>query len=235
MRTFSETGYGARIGNAEKLVAALQNYDHYQAIKPEFSITAYSDLINTTKEQNTTVASKKQAYSLSVDHRIQIFAKDVLAINKVLSPINGTVKVAFGRTSKEATDVAGIIAKIRGNNFKKSKGDKTDEETVSTSYQSYNSKAQFFSDLIVNLTNFGINYEPANTELNIAGLNGIYANAIAANTEVMNTFTQFAQSNNTRIEGYTLLSQTAIRIKDSVKAQYGFRSTEYTLIKGLKI
>ena len=235
MRSNSETSYGSRIGNAEKLVAALVNFNGYLPIKPKYSIPAYTGLITSTKALNNTVASKKQTYSLAVDNRIQIFDKRELAITKILSPINGAVKVSYGRTSKEATDVADIIAKIRGNNGKKSKTEESDEATVSQSYQSYNSKAQYFSDLIVNLTDFGQNYQPANTALNTVGLTGIYTNAIAANGEVMNTFTQFAQNNNTRIESYTLLSQTAIRIKDSVKAQYGFNSTEYSLIKGLRI
>ena len=235
MRSTSETGYGARVGNAEKLVAALQNFNNYQAIKPEYSINSYTGLINTTKAQNTTVAGKKQSYSLAVDNRIQIFEKRELAIDKVLSAINGTVKVSFGRTSKEATDVAAIIAKIRGANIRKSKSTNPDDQTVSQSFQSFNSKAQFFSDLIVYLTNFGQNYQPANAALKIAGLNEIYTDAIAANSNVMDTFTQFAQSNTTRIDGYFQLSQTAIRIKDSVKAQYGYNSTEYSLIKGLRI
>lgn len=51
MRSNSETGYGARIGNAEKLVAALQNFKNYQAIKPEFSITSYTDLSTPLKRK----------------------------------------------------------------------------------------------------------------------------------------------------------------------------------------
>jgi hypothetical protein len=235
MRSLSERGYGARVGNAEKLVAALQNFSHYQSIKPEYSITAYTDVINSTKALNNTVASKKQSYSFAVENRIQIFDKGDMAILKILSPINGAVKVSYGRRSKEATDVAGIIAKIRGRNSKKDKEAKEEGATVSQSYRSYNSTAQFFSDLIINLTNFAANYEPANPALKVEGLNTIYTAAVAANSSVMNTYTQFAQHNATRIESYTLLSQTAIRIKDSVKAQYGLYSTEYRLIKGLVI
>lgn len=107
MRSSSEKGYGARIANAEKLVAALQNFNGYVPIKPGYSISNYADLITTTKAQNTSVASTKQSYSLAVDYRIQIFDKGDIAISKILSPINGTVKVSFGRTSKEAKDVAG--------------------------------------------------------------------------------------------------------------------------------
>ena len=235
MSSKSETSYGARIGNAEKLVAALQNFNNYQAIKPEYSITDYSNFIANLKTQNNTVASKKQTYSLAVENRRQIFETSDTSINKLLSPINGAVKVIYGRSGKEATDVATIIAKIRGANIKQKIIAKPDEDTVSQSYQSYNSRAQYFSDLLVNLTNFGTNYDPANPAIKLIDLNILYTSAIAANGQVMDTFTQFAQNNNTRIDGYYTLSQTAIRIKDSVKAQYGNNSTEYSLIKGLKI
>ena len=157
------------------------------------------------------------------------------AINKLLSPINAAVKVSFGRTAKEATNVASIIAKIRGANIKNKKTANPDEATVSQSYQSFNSKAQFFADLIANLSNFGTDYTPANSEITITELNNRYNDAITANNEVMNNFTQFVQNNKVRIESYNTLSQIGIRIKDSIKAQYGNNSTEYNLVKGLKI
>lgn len=233
MSSTSEKSYGARIGNAEKLVAALQNFNNYQPVKPEYAIAAYTTFINGLKTQNNEVATKKQTYSLAVDNRHQIFDTSDISIKKLLSPINGVVKAIYGKTAKEATDVAAIIAKIRGANGRK-KG-KEDEETVSQSYQSFNSKAQFFADLIANLTNFGASYSPANTNISIQNLNGAYTNAIASNSAVMNGFTQFAQTNNIRIQSYDELSKKAQGIKDSVKSQYGFNSTEYGIIKGLKI
>lgn len=235
MRSTSETSYGARIGNAEKLVAALQNFDNYLPIKPEYSINSYTDLINTTKGLNNTVAEKKQAYSLAVEGRIQVFDKRPWAINKILSPINSTIKGIYGRTGKESTDVAAIIAKIRGANSKNTMSSNSSEDTISQSYQSYNSRAQYFADLIVNLTNFGIDYEPTNAKLAVPALNDLYNEAITSNALVMDTYTKFAQNNASRIDSYYTLSQTAIRIKDCVKAQYGNNSTEYLLIKGLRI
>jgi len=235
MSSNSETSYGARIGNAEKLIAALLNYNGYVAVKPEYSTTAYSALIADIKNQNNTVATNKQSYSLAVDNRKKIFDVNTDSIDKLLSPINGAIKVIYGRNGKEAKEVASIIAKIRGANIKKNKSATPNEETVSQSYQSFNSRAQFFSDLIVNITNFGNNYVPANNNLTTANLTAIYKDAIDANAEVMNTFTQFIQNNNNRIDKYYELSQTAIRIKDSVKSQYGINSPEYQLIKGLKI
>ena len=52
MSSNSETSYGARIGNAEKLVAALLNYNGYVAVKPEYRTTSYSALIADIKNQN---------------------------------------------------------------------------------------------------------------------------------------------------------------------------------------
>ena len=235
MSSNSEVSYGARIGNAEKLVAALQNFNNYTPIKPEYSITAYNDLITAIKSQNNDVASKKQSYSLAIDNRKKVYELNANSIKNILSPINAAVKVSYGRTAKEATDVASIIAKIRGANIKSKKTANPDEATVSQSYQSFNSKAQFFADLIANLTNFGTDYSPANSGITITELNNRYNDAITANNDVMNNFTQFVQNNKVRIESYNTLSQTAIRIKDSIKAQYGNNSTEYNLVKGLKI
>lgn len=233
MRSISERSYGARIGNAEKLVTALQTFTDYQPQKPEFSISEFNAQIIQIKNQNSTVASKKQIYSLEVENRKQLFEKDTYSIKKILSPINATVKASFGKEAKEATDVAGIIAKIRGANTKSATA--TDHKTVSQSYQSFSSKTQFFADLITYLTHFGSNYNPSNAALTIANLETLHSNASTANNQVMDSFSQFIQNNDLRIEAYNSLSQTALRIKDNVKSQYGLNSTEYTLIKKLSI
>lgn len=235
MSSNSEASYGARIGNAEKLVSAVQTFVGYIPVKPEYSISSYTTVIDDIKIFNNDVATKKQNYSLVIDDRHQIFQKGQFSIEKILSPINTTVKAFYGKTSKEATDIAAIIAKIRGGNIKKSTKKDPDKDTVSQSYQSYNSKVQYFADLIAYLTNLGINYDPVNPAIKLAALNIIYANGIASNSEVMQKYSEFAQSNTIRMNSYIVLSQNAIRIKDAIKAQYGFNSTEYKLIKGLKI
>lgn len=235
MKSNSETSYGARIGNAEKLVATVQNFNGYVAIKPVYSSAAYSVLIAEIKNQNFAVATKKQDYSLAVTNRKLIFETSDTSIKKLLSPINGAVKVIFGKTAKESTDIAAIIAKIRGANGRKSKTKKEDEESVSQSYQSYNSKAQFFIDLIAYLTNFGVDYAPANNNVTILNLNKVYNDAIDANNKVRDSFTKFIKVNESRIASYNQLAQNAQGIKDSIKSQYGYNSVEYNLIKGLKI
>lgn len=235
MRSTTETSYGARIGNANKLLTAINSYGDYQPQKPELSIADFITKIDKIKSKNTTVASNKQGYSLAVDNRKQLFTQDQFSISKLLSPINAAVKTSFGRTSKEATDVASIIAKIRGANTKTSTSINPDQAAVSQSYQSYSSKTQFFADLLTYLNNFGADYNPSNSKTNLAELTALHANSTAANNNVMNTFSIFVTSNDDRIAAYKDLSQVALRIKDNVRAQYGNDSTQYKLIKGLVI
>lgn len=233
MNSKNERGYGARIGNAEKLVTALQTFNNYQPQKPELSIAQINTQIAEIKTQNNLVATKKQAHSLAVENRLQVFEKDPNSIKKILSPINATVKVTYGRNAKEATNVAHIIEKMRGNNI--IKANIADANSISQSYQSYNSKIQFFADLVTNITNYGTQYNPTNQNLSVPSLQVLYNNAITANNLVVDSYAQFALINDKRIADYANLAQNAIRIKDSVKAQYGQESVEYRLIKSLQI
>lgn len=215
------------------MLAALQSFNGYQAPKPQVGIPSFTTAIADLKNQNTQIAVSKQNYALAVDIRVKIFEKDPYSIRKILSPINATVKVSFGKEAKETTQVIGIISKIRGANGKKSKS--IEETFVSQSYQSYHSTTQFFSDLIANLTNFGDNYMPVKSQLALDSLADLYQNAVNSNNLVMDTYSQFIQKNDIRLTAYQSLSQTATLIKENVKAQYGYNSSEYNLIKKLII
>jgi hypothetical protein len=233
MKSSTEKSYGARIGNAESLVTAIQGFNNYQSPKPELSIEGFRSLIDNIKNQNDQIALNKKKYSEAVEARVKIFDKNPYSVNRVLSPINATVKVSFGKEAKIATSVATIIAKIRGSNSKTVKD--TEGTFVSQSHQSFNSKIQFFADLIVYLTDFGEEYAPAKTELSLNNLKNLYLDAVNANNVVMDTYSQFIQKNDIRVDTYVKLSKTATLIKENVKAQYGYNSSEYNLVGKLKI
>lgn len=235
MSSTSEVSFGARIGNAESLLTSLTNFVGYQPLKPEYSVEKFGTEIRTIKGFNNNVAEKKQSYSLAVEKRMLVITKGPESIEKRLAPINGTVKAIYGKTSKQSKDIAGMIAKYRGANINSRKAATPAEDTVSQSYQSYNSKLQFFADIIVNLSQFGDDYTTANDQIKPGELQQLYQLAVDANNNVVYTFTLFSQENARRIDSYKQLSIFASGIKESVKAQYGVRSTEYRLIKGLKI
>ena len=142
MKSISENSYGDRIGNAENLLTALQSFNGYQSSKPELSIEVFRASIADIKDQNNQVAVNRQNYALAVEIRVKIFENDPYSVKRILSPINATVKVSFGKDAKETTDVIGIIFKMRGANMRTVKSNA--ETFVSQSYQSYNSKSQFF-------------------------------------------------------------------------------------------
>lgn len=233
MKSSTEKSYGARIGNAESLVTALQGFSNYQSTKPELSIEGFRSLIVDIKTQNDQMTLNRKKYSDAVEARVKIFDKDAYSINRILSPINATVKVSFGKETKTATNVSAIIAKIRGANGKTVK--ETEGTFVSQSHQSFNSKIQFFADLIVYLADFGNEYAPTKTELSLDNLRNLYLEAVNANNAVMDTYSLFIQKNNIRVEAYSKLTKTATLIKENVKAQYGYNSSEYGLVGKLKI
>lgn len=233
MKSSTENSYGARIGNAESLLAALQSFNGYQSSKPELSIEQFSERIADIKNQNDLTALNKKKYSDAVQVRTKIFDKSPYSVSRILSPINATVKVGLGKEDKGALNVAFIISKIRGANGKSIKN--TEGTFVSQSHQSFNSKIQFFADLIVNLADFGEVYAPTKPELSVESLKNLYIEAVNANNEVMNSYSQFVQKNDIRVDAYERLSKTATLIKENVKAQYGYNSTEYSLVGKLKI
>lgn len=233
MNPNTERGYGARIGNAQKLVQALESFNDYQPQRPELSIAGIHEQIAGIKNLNNEVASKKQAYSLAVENRLQILEKNPDSIKKILAPINASVKAAFGRQSGESLMVARIIEKMRGCNMNKNKDPEVN--TISQSHQSYHSKTQFFADLVVTISNFRTDYSPTNPKLHVTSLKALYDAAVDANKKVTEFHTYFVLSNGKRIDAYGLLSQNASRVKEGVKAQYGSQSVEYRLIKSLPI
>ena len=231
----SEKSYGSRIGNAEKMLSALQSFNNYHAPHPELEIAALDSLIDEIKALNRRVASSKQDNSLAIAARKGLYVSDELSIDKALMMINGNVMATFGRRSKESADVSSIVKKARGTNKRTPKN--PDEDAISMSYRSFNSVIQFFSDVVVHLTRFEMNgnYIPSDPRLAVDLLNAQYEAGVAANNLVVSTYSIYKQTNTTRIERYLFLADLALRIKDNVLSQYGRRSAEYALVKKLFI
>lgn len=230
----SENTYGARLLNSEKLMTTINSYTNYQAPLPELETAHLQAKIIALKAENNSVAVKKQNYSLAVDFRQGLFKKNENSIQNLLSPINGVIKAVYGRRSKEATDIATIISKIRSGNGTIKKTN-PDDQSVSQSHLSFGSKIQYFSDLIANLENLGNGYNPINLAITLQNLNTLRDNASVSNQQLTNAYTEFKQSNTLRIQKYEEISHLCLRFKDNIKAQYGNASVEYKLVKGLKI
>jgi len=234
MASTSEVTFGSKLQNAEKLLTHLQSFKAYTPPISEQSPANLQTLIAGIKQQNNTTARSAQGYSAAVDNRQKLFQKDNDSLVKIMSPIAATVRSAFGKSAKEATDIAGMVTRIRGKKLKKS-GKSPDAESVSQSELSYGSITQTFSDMIATLENYGPGYKPANDSIKLDVLNSKLLQLTAANTGVTAAYGALKQTRDDRIALYKTLATLAQRIKDAVRSQYGNTSTEYVLVKGLKV
>jgi hypothetical protein len=234
MASTSEATIGAKVANAEKISTHLKAFAGYSPSDDALTPAALDTLITNTKTKNTETAASTQDYSSAVDTRQKLFQKNTTSLIKVISPIGATIRSAFGKTSKEATDIAAMITKIRG--VKVKKGSKEpNAEFVSQSERSYGSMTQNFSDMITTLEKYGSSYSPANSAIKLDSLKQMLIDVTAANIAVTITYGQLKEKRDDRLDLYKQLTAITQRIKDAVKSQYGLKSTEYNLIKGLKV
>ena len=234
MASTSETTIGAKVTNAEKISTNLKAFAGFASSDPALSAAELDKLIERIKAKNTDTASSAQAYSAAVDTRQKLFQKDGNSLINLLSPIGATIRSSFGKTSKEASNITTMITKIRGIKVKKDKKE-PDSEFVSQSERSFGSMTQNFSDMITTLSNFKAKYAPANADIVLAALQAKLTSLTAANIEVTATYGQLKLKRDQRSDLYQQLTDITQRIKDAVKGQYGLQSTEYKLIKGIKV
>lgn len=234
MASTSEVTLGARVTNAEKILTNLESFTAYTAADTTLSTANLKALIKDIRTKNTETASTVQAYSASVDLRQNLFQKADNSLIKMLSLVGATVRSSFGKTSKEASDISTMITKIRGIKVKKAEKDPT-ADFVSQSERSYGSMTQNFSDMITTLENYGAKYTAVNNEIKIATLKTKLIKLNEANIAVTSTYGKQKEKRDDRADLYKNLTDITQRIKDAVKGQYGLKSTEYNLIKGLKV
>ena len=241
MASNSEITFGAKIANASKISANLKTFTGYVAPTTNTSIPNYDALIASITSENTGVATKKAAYSAAVDVRQKLFFKDKDSVLKILSPVTSAVRSKLGKKAKAVTDLTALVVKIRG--AKKAKGKdpkannagKEDKEVISNSERSYGSITQNFSDIITTLVSLGTSYAPANSDFALAALQTKLVSIKAASDTTTTTYAALKTGIKNRLSQYDDLAEKTQRIKESVKSQYGVKSTEYALIKGLKV
>lgn len=241
MANFSENTFGARIANAEALLTHVKAFSNYVAPTTETTIENYEKLIVALKTENASIATKKLAYSSAVDVRSKLFFKEPTSVDKLVSPITAAVKAKLGKSAKQVTEITALGNKIRGEKPKKAttppvEGKEAEKkDTVSQSERSYGSITKHFSDIINTLTALDTDYAPANDTIKLASLSSKLETIKTANNQVTATYGALKASVDSRQAAYADLSERTQRIKDSVKSQYGFQSTEYNLLKKLKV
>ena len=241
MASNSEVTFGAKIANASKISAHLKTFTGFVAPTANTTIPNYDVLIAAITTENTGVATKKAAYSAAVEVRQKLFFKDADSVAKVLSPVTSAVRSKLGKTAKPVTDIAALVVKIRGARKAKGKDPKPEDannpkkDTVSQSERSYGSITQHFADIITTLGTLGTDYAPVNNAHKLPALTTKLASIKTANDNATTTYGALKNGLDDRAAEYADLTERTQRIKEAVKSQYGTASTEYNLIKGLKV
>lgn len=234
MASTSEKTFGSRLTNAQKLATHLATFTDYVPAIPECSLAAYNTLITDITTTNTTLATALANFATSAEARQQLFSKSPDSMIKCLSPISAYVIALYGKTSKEAELVVALVNKLRGEKTDKFKKDETGE-WVSQPQRSYGSMTQNFSTLIDTLTSFGATYAPSTDNIKIVKLKALLTQLNNNNEAVTQTYGILKTQQDNRTNQYDTLTSHSSRIKETVKSIYGTTSTEYKLIKGLKI
>lgn len=241
MASNSEVTFGAKIANASKISANLKTFEGYVAPTSNTSIVNYDALIKAITTENSGVATKKADYSAAVEVRQKLFFKDSDCLLKTLSPVTSAVRAKLGKAAKPVTDITALVVKIRGEKKAKGKDPKPEaagelpKDGVSQSERSYGSMTQNFSDIITTLTTLGADYSPVNVAHKLPALTTKLASIKTANDGATITFGALKTGLDNRSTEYTDLTERTQRIKEAVKSQYGVSSSEYSLIKGLKV
>lgn len=242
MSSISEKTFGSRLTNAETLSAHLKSFGGYAPPASELSAASLDTLLSNIRSQNTTVASSQAGYSAAVEARLQLFSKAPDALGKVLSPIGAAVRAKYGKEAKATQDMTELVNKLRGEGKAKPKITEEDQNSneksnsgVSQSERSYGSMTQHFADLIAMLTAMGANYAPTNNNIKLATLTTKLTAIRTANTAVAGAYGSLKVATDNRQTQYADLVGRVGRIKEAVKSQYGVKSSEYALVKGLKV
>ena len=237
MASISESGYGARLQNAQTISSFLKGFTNYSPPRTEDEIVAFEKLLDDCSKVNTLIASNTQSYTLAIKNRSDVFSgKDESSVRMIISPISKAVQSQYGKTSREYTSIATIVARMRSSKTVKppTNPEEDQKETISKSEMSYGSQLQTFKDLVASLEQLN-NFSPPKENLRIDKLKLLIDNLERLNQEVTTKTFPLSQARKQRRSLFEELNVRVQRIKSYVSAMYGNKSSEYKAISKLRI
>ena len=234
MKSKSEKSYGARSANAAKVRDAISSFTNYAPPLETETKEAYNSLIMQANESNLSVSIAIDNYNSAVRNRSNAFIKDTISVKKLLSPISKAVIARFGKDSREATQIKGMIADLRKTKLIKVTNANGDVHTISQSEQSFGTLTQAFKNIVATISNF-VNYNPSRAELKLPALQSFAASLDELNQKANSSLLVLREKRGERNSLYDDLSVRTQRIKAYVASEFGNSSLEYKAIKGLNV
>lgn len=231
MASNSETGHAVNVANFQSLInSATSMGADYQPSDNALKLPALTAQHTACKAANDAVKNPLIAYNDEVSDRALLFKSLNGLVTQLLAMFNRT-KASLQEKSYAKT----IADKIRGEKNKPPKV--PGEDTHSTSQRSFVMRTDNFGTLITILA-AEPTYTPAETNLQVATLQ-----TMKTNMESLNNSTDLAAKalkdvrtirNTALYAEETGLVDTALAVKEYVKAAFGTKHQYYKNIKGLK-
>lgn len=237
MANYSEAGFGAKLRKAQDLVHYIGQFDGYNPPRPEESVGGMNNLLSLIIGANAEVIHIQQLYKGAVTKRIQMYRDADLSIMRLLPSISGAIEAQYGKDSIESNSIKALIKKMRVTGIAKAPKDPTagpETKTISRSEQSFGSLIQNFNNIITILGEL-TGYNPSNTQLTVDSLKTLSQEATNLNDSVAKYITDLKTVKAKRLALYNDLHDRVQRIKAYVKAQYGYSSKQYKMIRGMVV
>lgn len=235
MTSVTENSFGARLRRAQDLLTYLSGFSKYEPPRSEESIANLTALVDSIVSVNSSEAVQRENYRTVVAQRKAAFSRHGDSVQKLLSPIKGAVEAQYGKISSESVNLNSIIKKLRATRLAKAPADPTNpanEKAVSQSERSYGSATQFFNDIVSTISQFTA-YNPSNELLKLTSLQTMAARLTSINNEVAQKTQLMKTTKADRLAKYEVLRDRVQRVKAYIRAEFGIKSNEYNLIKGL--
>lgn len=231
-----EGSYRAKFGRAKELLTHISGFEAYQPFRPEEQIPGMTALIDRLFAANEKVANAADSMkSLKDDRNEAFYGKNGSFLNLVIQ-IKSAVESQFGKKSSEATMINRSIALIRSAKSKKSKKQDAEAQTetpAARKERNFNAIPQVLNEIIVSLANYP-DYGPSNANVKVDTLKAFYQKLTGLNEQVAVKDLELSNAQDIRRALYEDLAARVQRIKAYVKGQYGLKSREYLMIRGMK-
>lgn len=235
MRSPSERSFGARLSRAQEMLGKISNFQNWNPPRFEESAGGFAEFINSLLAMNQEETSLEQQYNTMVKTRENLFYKDPKCITKLLAMIRGSVEAQYGKGSIEFNQIDTLVRQMRDSKpaVKAATANKP-AGTVSQSERSYGSLTQYFSDLVIVVSQLP-GYVTNNEVLQVPYLQNLVAQANQLAIDIPMRHQMLTTSRDRRRDAYEALKERGSRIKAFTKANYGLNSTEFKQIKGISL
>jgi hypothetical protein len=233
MASKSQASFASRIARAEQLYQNINSFTGYNPGTDELSSKTLKNLIADVTATHALHTTTQHDFAEAAKQREKIFTSNPDAVVKNMTLVKAHIKARHGARSQNYIDVNKLVIKMRGTKPTKVTKNAT-EVIISNTEKSYGSQLQNFASIKELLTQLNSEYVPANNKITLENLRTQFEQANAINNEVTLKYGAFKPTIAKRQNLFKTLLETASRIKEAVKSQYGMDSSEYKLIKGLR-